>query len=252
MIVKEAKGYDNIRLKACTSERYDHIIIDIQNTRDLPDSARKELSQITEQVYLHKGTIRQNNPLGIGNHLHIELPITKEAFAPSQVNKENPIRFSFSNDIMQNVNAKTSQPVQFTATGDTAVEEKQEIEERLKEVSQERITADQEFLQKAINCVHDHISDSDYNRETFASDMGTSVSTLYNKIRAITGNNISNFVRDIRIKEACRLAKENSDWRVSDIAYRVGFKDAKYFATSFKRVMGIQPKEYFNKMRNEE
>ena len=29
----------------------------------------------------------------------------------------------------------------------------------------------------------------------------------------------------------------------------VGFKDPKYFATSFKRVMGVQPKEYFLKVR---
>ena len=65
----------------------------------------------------------------------------------------------------------------------------------------------------------------------------------------ITGKNISNFIRDLRIKKACKLAKENTDLRVSDIAYQVGFKDPKYFATSFKRVTGAQPKEYFNKLR---
>ena len=48
------------------------------------------------------------------------------------------------------------------------------------------------------------------------------------------------------------LAKENPDLRVSDIAYQVGFRDPKYFATSFKRVTGMQPKEYFQKVRNEE
>ena len=81
--------------------------------------------------------------------------------------------------------------------------------------------------------------------------MGTSVSTLYNRIRLLTGKSITNFVRDIRIETACRLAKEDPDLRVSDIAYRVGFKDPKYFATSFKRVKGIQPKEFFNTVRQE-
>ena len=84
------------------------------------------------------------------------------------------------------------------------------------------------------------------------TDMGSSVSTLYNKIRALTGKNISTFTRDIRIKAACKLAKENPDLRVSDIAYHVGFRDPKYFATSFKRVTGEQPKEYFAKLRGEE
>ena len=110
-------------------------------------------------------------------------------------------------------------------------------------------SADQEFLRRAVKCINDHISETDYDRQTFASDMGCSVSTLYNKIRELTGKNISNFARDIRIKTACKLAKENPDLRVSDIAYQVGFKDPKYFATSFKRVTGMQPKEYFLQLR---
>ncbi len=113
------------------------------------------------------------------------------------------------------------------------------------------LTQDEEFLQKATNCVKENIDESDYDREAFAADMGMSASSLYNKLRAITGMNVTSFIRNIRIKTACRLAKENPDLRVSDIAYRVGFKDPKYFATSFKKEMGMQPKEYFDQLRTE-
>ena len=109
----------------------------------------------------------------------------------------------------------------------------------------------QEFMERAIRCVNEHLDDGDYDRDAFAADMGASASTLYNKLRAATGMNVTTFIRDIRIKAACRLAKERPDLRVSDIAYRVGFKDPKYFATTFKKVLGVQPKEYFDKMRNE-
>lgn len=109
----------------------------------------------------------------------------------------------------------------------------------------------QEFMERAIRCVNEHLDDGDYDRDAFAADMGASASTLYNKLRAATGMNVTTFIRDIRIKAACRLAKEKPDLRVSDIAYRVGFKDPKYFATTFKKVLGVQPKEYFDKMRNE-
>ncbi len=119
-------------------------------------------------------------------------------------------------------------------------------------ISAQPLSGDQEYLKRAIKCVNEHINDTDYDREAFAMDMSSSVSTLYNKIRILTGKNITTFVRDIRIKTACRLAKEDPDLRVSDIAYRVGFRDPKYFATSFKRVMGIQPKEYFDKIRSAE
>ena len=134
---------------------------------------------------------------------------------------------------------------------DTTAEKNATTEEQMEDIGEIHISYDEEFVQRAIKCINDHITDSDYDRETFAADMGSSVSTLYNKLRALTGKSVTNFVRDIRIKEACRLAKEQPDLRVSDIAYRVGFKDPKYFATSFKRVMGIQPKEYFMQMRNE-
>lgn len=117
--------------------------------------------------------------------------------------------------------------------------------------TQKPLTADQEYLQRAIKCINEHISDADYDRDAFAADMSSSVSTLYNKIRAITGKNVTTFVRDIRIKAACRLAKEDPKLRVSDIAYQVGFRDPKYFATSFKRVMGIQPKEYIDQIKDQ-
>ena len=113
------------------------------------------------------------------------------------------------------------------------------------------LSYDEEFLQRAIRCVNDHLDDGDYSREAFAADMGASTSTLYNKLRALTGKNVTVFIRDMRIKAACRLAQESPDLRVSDIAYRVGYKDPKYFATTFKKVMGQQPKEYFAQLRGE-
>jgi DNA-binding response OmpR family regulator/two-component sensor histidine kinase len=109
------------------------------------------------------------------------------------------------------------------------------------------LTADEEFLQRARECVRKHLSNSDFDRETFASEMGASSSTLYNKLRALTGMNISNFIRDIRMNEAKRLAESQPDIRVSDLAYMVGFKDPKYFATCFKKDFGIQPSELMNR-----
>ena len=110
---------------------------------------------------------------------------------------------------------------------------------------------DVEFLDRASQCVYKNISDTDYDREAFARDMGTSVSTLYNRLKELTGKSMANYIRDIRIQEACKIAQNERNTRVSDIAYRVGFRDAKYFATAFKRITGKQPKEYFAELREE-
>ena len=109
-------------------------------------------------------------------------------------------------------------------------------------------TADDLFLKRASECVYahldDNLDDSDYDRNAFASDMGASASTLYNKLRALTGLSVGSFIRDIRMKEAMRIAQNQPDIRISDLAYKVGFKDPKYFSTCFKKDFGMQPTEY--------
>ena len=79
--------------------------------------------------------------------------------------------------------------------------------------------------------------------------MGASQSTLYNKLRAITGMNVSTFIRDIRLKEAYHLAQQDPTQRVSDLAYKVGFQDPKYFSTCFKKQFGMQPKEFMESLQ---
>ena len=100
--------------------------------------------------------------------------------------------------------------------------------------------------------MRNNLADSNYDRIQFASDMGASTSTLYNKLRALTGMSISTFIRDIRMKEAMRLAQQNPQLRVSDLAYKVGFKDPKYFATCFKRDFGVQPSEYIENLTKDQ
>jgi DNA-binding response OmpR family regulator len=113
--------------------------------------------------------------------------------------------------------------------------------------TQEEMTSDDLFLKRAIDCVYTHLSDSDYDRDAFAADMGASASSLYNKLRALTGMNVGNFIRDIRMKEAMRLAQQ-PEMRVSDLAYKVGFRDPRYFATCFKKEFGVQPSEYIENL----
>ena len=112
------------------------------------------------------------------------------------------------------------------------------------------LTPEQQFLEKALNCIHEHLDDSSYDRNTFAADMGASSSTLYNKLRTITGMNVTTFIRDVRMKEARRLAEKDPSMRVSDLAYKVGFQDPKYFSTCFKKYYGVQPKDFMESLQS--
>jgi len=111
------------------------------------------------------------------------------------------------------------------------------------------LTPEEEFTNKAMAFVLEHLEDEEYDREALATDMGASSSTLYNKLRAITGMNVSMFIRNVRMNEAQRIAQGDPKIRVSDLAYRVGFHDPRYFSTCFKKHFGIQPKEYLDNLK---
>jgi len=99
-------------------------------------------------------------------------------------------------------------------------------------------------VKRAIECVKAHLADSDYDRDSFASDMCVSSSTLYNKLRAITGQNISGFINSIRLKEACRIARRDPDMSLAKLSEAVGFNTPKYFSRCFKKEFGMSVKEY--------
>lgn len=78
--------------------------------------------------------------------------------------------------------------------------------------------------------------------------MNTSKSTLYKKLKSLTGLNTSAFIRNIRLKAACRIMEEKgANVRVSELAYAVGFNDPKYFSSCFKKEFGMLPSEYIDR-----
>ena len=109
---------------------------------------------------------------------------------------------------------------------------------------QQHSSPDEQFLTRAIDCVKQHLDDSDYDREQFASDMCVSSSTLYNKLRALTDQNVTSFINSIRLKEACRILRQRPDIKMTELSMAVGFNTPKYFTKCFKKEFGVLPSEY--------
>ncbi len=106
---------------------------------------------------------------------------------------------------------------------------------------------DKLFLEKAIAKVQENIADNDYGREQLAADLCVSSSSLYNKLRAMTGKNITGFIASIKLKQACRILQTEPDIRVNELAYRVGFSTPRYFSQCFKKEFGMLVKDYVDK-----
>jgi AraC-like DNA-binding protein len=76
-----------------------------------------------------------------------------------------------------------------------------------------------------------------------ADKLNMSKSSLYRKIKSVTGLSPRDFIRNIRLKHACIRLKDKSV-PISEVAYSVGFSDPKYFTACFKQEFNLTPSEY--------
>lgn len=103
-----------------------------------------------------------------------------------------------------------------------------------------------EFLNKLTALVEANLANEHFGIEELAREMGMSHSNLHRKLKEITNQNISQFIREIRLKRAKELLL-NEDLTASEIAYRVGFGSPTYFNKCFHASFGITPGEYRNR-----
>ena len=108
---------------------------------------------------------------------------------------------------------------------------------------------DREFLDRAISVVEQQMEDSEFSNDVFCDMMNMTQSTLYRKLKSLTGMSPNEFIRDIRIKKACMLLLQRPDLQVADVAYMVGFTDPKYFSLIFKKEKGMSPTKYLEAQR---
>jgi len=107
-------------------------------------------------------------------------------------------------------------------------------------------SVDEEFLQKAIDIVEGRMADEHFDMEQFQEAMHMSHSTLFRKLQALTDQSPTIFIRNIRLKRAAQLLREQYG-NVAKVSYEVGFSNPSYFSKCFKELHGVAPADYANK-----
>lgn len=102
---------------------------------------------------------------------------------------------------------------------------------------------DEKLIRRAIEVVEQNIMEADFSIENFSQELGMSRVYLYKKLVSLTGKSPLDFVKTIRLQRAAQLL-EKSDLNVSEVAYRVGFNNPKYFAKCFKEEYKVLPSAY--------
>ncbi len=107
-------------------------------------------------------------------------------------------------------------------------------------------TPDEQFLKKLVQILDRNLDNSELDAETISMEMGMSHSVVYKKLKALTGFNLVEFVRDYRLQQASEILAKYK-FTVSETCFEVGFSDKKYFSQIFKKKFGVSPSEYAKK-----
>jgi YesN/AraC family two-component response regulator len=102
---------------------------------------------------------------------------------------------------------------------------------------------DNEFIEQITAIVEQNLDSDRIDVEFIADKMCMSHSTLYRKIKALSGISANEFIRKVRIRNAEQLLLTGK-YSISEISYMVGINSTTYFRQCFKEEFGSAPSEY--------
>jgi TolB-like protein/AraC-like DNA-binding protein len=103
------------------------------------------------------------------------------------------------------------------------------------------------LVDRLTKAVDENLTNDQFGVEELAHYIGMSRSQLHRKLALATGQSISQFIREHRLKHGMALLKEGK-LTAAEVADRIGFGSATYFNKCFNEFYGFPPGEVKNKV----
>ncbi|WP_428657738.1 ATP-binding protein [Runella sp.] len=115
----------------------------------------------------------------------------------------------------------------------------------LKPIKDEPIvpTLDDIFVQKIIQVIETQLDNPDLGVEQLCIAVNLSHTQVFRKLKALTGENPTLFIRKVRLQKAQFLLLKTG-MNISEIAYATGFSDPNYFSRVFHEEFGKAPSTF--------
>lgn len=120
----------------------------------------------------------------------------------------------------------------------------QEFDELIDAINVE--SADEKLIRRIVNVINKKLKDPDLTVEKLAWEVGLSRVHLHRKLKELTNQSPSDFIRNTRLRQAAHLLKEKK-FSIAEVAYATGFNSTSTFSTSFKKLFGVAPSAYIEK-----
>ena len=99
---------------------------------------------------------------------------------------------------------------------------------------------DRDFMRRVFRIIEGQLSNTEFSIGDLCYELAMSRSSVYNKIKTLTGRGPNDIIKIVRLSRARDLLTRRP-WPIADVATMVGFSDPKYFSTCFKKEYGISP-----------
>ncbi|WNH12621.1 ATP-binding protein [Thalassobellus suaedae] len=120
---------------------------------------------------------------------------------------------------------------------------KEEIKpENINDNSSTLLEQEKGFLNQLEQVILEHLDEEKMDVWVVAQSIGMSRTSLFRKIKAITGLNINQYIRKVKLDKAAELIK-SGNYTIAQASYEVGFKNVKYFRKLFKEQFDQVPSE---------
>jgi signal transduction histidine kinase/DNA-binding response OmpR family regulator len=101
----------------------------------------------------------------------------------------------------------------------------------------------QKFLQELKEVIEANLDNDQFGVDELGREMAMSRSQVHRKLKAMTDQSATTFIRNYRLHRAADLLKQNAG-NVTEIAFQVGFNSQTYFSSSFSELFNCTPSEY--------
>ena len=102
---------------------------------------------------------------------------------------------------------------------------------------------DDRIMKDMNKIIQENIVNPEFTVETLAAIVGMSRSQLYRKTKAVLGQSPIEYINNMKYQKAMEMIKTGK-YRVSEVAYELGFSDARYFSSSFAKKFGGSPTSF--------
>ncbi|NRB47978.1 MAG: tetratricopeptide repeat protein [Saprospiraceae bacterium] len=102
---------------------------------------------------------------------------------------------------------------------------------------------DASLLENLVEIIEDNMETETFSVDQLQKEIGMSRMQLHRKLKALTNQSASEFIRSIKLKRAAQLLQQGG-LQVTEVAYRSGFNHLSYFAKCFKEEFGLSPTDY--------